>query len=134
MPNVLERLRVMEIDILSRLTVGAGQHVGSIKIVKGKGKGLEDRTRDLANLFKGKSNDTPVETSHTHVENVDEMEYDTDEEEVFKLMEGANADGRPGKDVTTYRTARWEEPKETVMSLFANPPSKFVKSLGSSPD
>lgn len=125
MPDVLERLRKMEIEILSRLTIGAGEHVGSIKIVKGKGKGkgkgLEIKTRDLASLFRGKPFD-PLGKTGEEGEEKEDFEYDTDEEEVLKMMEGAGSVN--GTEVTTYRTARWEEPKESVMSLFANPPSK----------
>lgn len=135
MPDILERLRKMEIEILSRLTIGAGEHVGSIKIVKGqgKGKGMEIRTRDLASLFIGGRSFDPMEKTEEGAEGEkDELEYDTDEEEVMKMMEGAGS-GK-GTEFTTYRTARWEEPKESVMSLFANPPSQASEYRYTSPE
>lgn len=60
-------------------------------------------------------------------EHQNEFEYDTEEEEVAKMMEGSLKVEHGDRATTTWRTARWDEPhteKQTVMDLFSNPPSQ----------
>lgn len=130
MPQVLERLRKMEIEILSRLTFGKGEHVGSIKIVKGRGRtGHPAGARGLASFFDKREGSVAEEAEHFQdaKEHQNEFEYDTEEEEVAKMMEGSIKVEHSGRTTTTWRTARWDEPhaeKQTVMDLFNNPPGK----------
>lgn len=130
MPQVLERLRKMEIEILSRLTFGKGEHVGSIKIVKGRGRtGHPAGARGLASFFDKREGSVAEEAEHFQdaKEHQNEFEYDTEEEEVAKMMEGSIKVEHGGRATTTWRTARWDEPhaeKQTVMDLFNNPPGK----------
>jgi len=131
MPKVLERLRKMEVEILSRLTIGQGEHVGSIKIVKGKGKVTQaNATKAFSNLFAQRepSVQEEAEEYHNAKEQQDEFEYDTEEEVVAKMMEGSLKVERGDEEITTWRTARWDEPKadkQTVMDLFKNPPGRL---------
>jgi LIM domain kinase 1 len=132
MPIVLERLRKMEIDILSQLTMGQGEHVGSIKIVKPRGKIAQaSASKAFSNLFAAQREPSVEEESeeyHNTKERPDEFEYDTEEEEVAQMMKGSLKIEHAGREQTTWRTARWDEPKaekETVMDLFNNPPGKL---------
>jgi hypothetical protein len=130
MPEVIKKLRKMEVDILSRMTIGQGEHVGSIKIVKGR-KGANARGgKALSALFAGRDETVAEEKEEFHnakeTQN-DEFEYDTEEEEVLKMMQ-ASSKIKFGEHATTWRTARWDEPqaeKPTLMSLFSNPPGKL---------
>jgi len=132
MPKVLERLRKMEVEILSRLTIGQGEHVGSIKIVKGKGKVTQaNATKAFSNLFAQREPSVQEETDEYHnaKEQQDEFEYDTEEEVVAKMMEGSLKVERGDEEITTWRTARWDEPKadkQTVMDIFKNPPGMRI--------
>ena len=122
----------MEIEILSRLTFGKGEHVGSIKIVKGKTRGGQTAgTRGLASFFDKREASVAEEAEQYEdaKEHQNEFEYDTEEEEVAKMMEGSLKIEHVGREVTTWRTARWDEPhaeKQTVMDLFNNPPSQSM--------
>jgi hypothetical protein len=105
MPQVLERLRLIELDVLSRLTENdGGEHVGSISIVKpGRGRAMPDFTR-------------PSDDELTNAE-VEEAKV---EEEALVALSTMKIDGTgatPHEDgVETWRTAQWNERSDITMS------------------
>lgn len=96
MPQVLQTLREIEIDILNRLGDEEGEHVGSVKLLSGGG-GVGKRA--IPSFAK------PVG---------DESEDDED----LAHLEALAIDGNGADAEGTWRTARWEEPRQSVLSLY----------------
>ena len=102
MPQVLERLRLIELDVLSRTENDGGEHVGSIQIVKpGRGRAMPDFTR-------------PSDDEMTNAE-VEEAKV---EEEALVALSTMKIDGTGPSDEgkETWRTAQWNESSDITMS------------------
>jgi len=121
MPQVLERLRLIELDVLSRLTENdGGEHVGSISIVKpGRGRAMPDFSRP----------------SDDEMTNAEVEEAKVEEEALVALstmkIDGTGAspvdthgDGNDGKE--TWRTAQWNERSDITMSSESSCESALV--------
>jgi hypothetical protein len=97
MPQVLERLRLIELDVLSRTENDGGEHVGSIQIVK-----------------PGRGRARPSDDEMTNAE-VEEAKV---EEEARVALSTMKIDGtgptEEGKE--TWRTAQWNESSDITMS------------------
>lgn len=108
MPTVLERLRLIELDVLSRTEDNGGEHVGSIQIVKpGRGRAMPDFSRP----------------SDDEMTNREVEEAKVEEEALVALstmkIDGTGpspgeGDGGDGKE--TWRTAQWNESSDITMS------------------
>lgn len=115
MPEILNRLRIIELGILSGANDEA-EHVGSIRVVKQvEGRGMPD-----------------FEPPRHHDE--DEAAFGRMEEEAMAALSNMRIDGTgasgmsdmtQGSDIVTYRTARWEE----ASSDFTNSSESPCKSL-----
>ena len=102
MPQVLERLRLIELDVLSRTENDGGEHVGSIQIVKpGRGRAMPDFSR-------------PSDDELTNAE-VEEAKV---EDEALVALSTMKIDGTGPSDEgkETWRTAQWNESSDITMS------------------
>ncbi|KAK4684325.1 hypothetical protein P7C73_g5859, partial [Tremellales sp. Uapishka_1] len=101
MPEILSRLREIELQVLEHLSdVDGGEHVGSVKLVQHGGK------RAMP-IF-----DQPGETTVDVKEAGDDEDEAKMEEEALMTLAGLNLDERgiAVRDVgNTWRTARWDE-------------------------
>lgn len=108
MPQVLERLRLIELDVLSRLTEDdGGEHVGSISIVKpGRGRAMPDFSK-------------PSDDEMTNQE-VEEAKVEEEALVALSTMKidgtGPTHEGEGDSGVETWRTAQWKERSDITMS------------------
>lgn len=100
MTEVLNRLRIIELDILSGANELEAEHVGSVRLVKpsGEGRGMPD--------FEPPRHDEDDDA-------VGRMEEQAMEALSRIRIDGSGAsemsDMTEGSDIVTYRTARWAE-------------------------
>ncbi|KAJ9092499.1 hypothetical protein QFC19_008712 [Naganishia cerealis] len=119
MKEVLDRLKRIEVEIVNRLPSGKDEHIGSIKITSPPVK----IPRHLRNLFSKEllaSTDSHRFQTPGH-EREEILDDDSEEDEVVEMLQGSAERAHEAKQVTYWRTARWEEPKEhkpSVMELF----------------
>lgn len=121
MREVLQRLEAIESEIARRIPAGQGEHIGSIKIISAPVK----TPRNLRNLFSNLSVEPSSVIAVTGHEEQDNVDDDPEEDEVVEMLHGSVGRGHASRQATTWRTARWEEPKEhkpTVMELFQSGP------------
>ncbi|KAJ9123907.1 hypothetical protein QFC22_000697 [Naganishia vaughanmartiniae] len=125
MKEVLERLKRIEVDITSKLPLGRDEHIGSIKIISPPVK----IPHHLRNLFsKGSTMESTTDSRHPHAdqqEGEEVLDDDPEEDDVVEMLQGSTGRGHASREVTSWRTARWEEPREqkqSVMELFQSGP------------
>lgn len=122
MREVLERLEVIESEIARRIPDGHGEHIGSIKITSPPVK----IPLHLRNLFsRDLSVGTPSDMTTAEQEAPEHLDYDSEEDEVVEMLHGSAGRGHGSRQATSWRTARWDEPKEhrpSVMELFQSGP------------
>jgi hypothetical protein len=112
MSQVLERLRLIELDVISRTENDGGEHVGSIQIVKpGRGRAMPDFTR-------------PSDDELTNAEVVEAKV----EEEALVALSSMKIDGTGPSDEgkETWRTAQWNESSDITMSSESSCKSWFA--------
>jgi hypothetical protein len=118
MPQVLERLRLIELDVLSRLTEDdGGEHVGSISIVKpGRGRAMPDFSK-------------PSDDEMTNQE-VEEAKVEEEAMVALSTMKidgtGLTHEGEGDNGVETWRTAQWKERSDITMSSESSCTSVFT--------
>jgi hypothetical protein len=109
MPQVLERLRLIELDVLHHLTENdGGEHVGSISIVK------PGRARAMPDFSKPSDDDMTNQEAEAKVE-----------EEALVALSTMKIDGtgptvvgeeKEDSGIETWRTAQWKEKSDITMS------------------
>jgi hypothetical protein len=115
MPEILVRLRTIEMEVLSRLSDSdGGEHVGSIRLVHHGGK----RAMPIFDQ-------APAKVSETEVDGDDDDAKM--EEDALMTLAGLNiaGAGADGADDTTWRTARWDEQGERAEMREDNVTSKY---------
>jgi hypothetical protein len=131
MREVLDRLTAIEAEIAQRIPEGQGEHIGSIRIISPPIK----TPRNLRRLFsKDSMTDTPSKVATQGHQVTEDFDHDSEEDDVVEMLHGSAGRGSGSHQPVTWRTARWEEPKEhrpNVMELFETGPypseSKSVK-------
>lgn len=127
----MDRLKRIEVEITSRLPVGKDEHIGSIKIISPPVK----IPHHLRNLFSKEPTTTVLSATDIRHSGADRHEAeevlddDPEEDEVVQMLQGSTGRGHASRQVTSWRTARWEEPKEqkqSVMELFQSGPLHVV--------
>lgn len=122
MREVLDRLAAIETEIAQRIPEGQGEHIGSIKITPAPIK----TPRNLRRLFSKDSLTAPTSEKAAHGHSVvDDIDHDSEEDDVVEMLQGSEGRRRGSGQEVTWRTARWEEPKEhrpNVMELFESGP------------
>ncbi len=118
MVQVLASLQAIELEVLSSCGGRNGEHVGSIRIFKGKHQGEDVMKRKLylADMFKPTDGGELKDTATLQNEGFSSDEQaDTDEDEVAWMMdEGSRHEMHVREQaVTTWRTARWQEPADS---------------------
>lgn len=123
MPEVLARLREIELEVLSRLD-NETEHVGSIRILQHTGK----RAMPIFEPVK--------DTTHKESDKEDEGEASDKrmEEDALEALAKLQVDGKgaaqagteEGKD--TWRTARWEE-RPSIMTQWSDASEMRGKSV-----
>lgn len=124
MKEVLERLKRIEAEITSRLPVGKDEHIGSIKITSPPVK-IPHHLRNLFSTDSRQNTDNSHRQADSHDEGEEVLDDDPEEDEVVQMLQGSTGRGHVPRQVTSWRTARWEEPREqkqTVMELFQSGP------------
>lgn len=119
MPQVLERLRLIELDVCARLTENdGGEHVGSISIVKpGRVRAMPDFSKPSDDEMTNQEAEAAVEEEAMVA--LSRMKIDID----GKGPSEVNAEGEEDleeaeKDsgMQTWRTAQWRERSDITMS------------------
>lgn len=123
MREVLERLTAIEDEIARRIPEGQGEHIGSIKITSPP---AIKTPRNLRRLFSKDSMADKASDMATQGHLVtDDLDDDPEEDDVVEMLQGSRGRGGSSQQPVTWRTARWEEPKEqrpNVMELFESGP------------
>jgi hypothetical protein len=122
MREVLDRLTAIEAEIAQRIPEGQGEHIGSIKIISPPIK----TPRNLRRLFsKDSMTDSASKMATQGHQVTEDFDHDSEEDDVVEMLHGSEGRGSGSRQPVTWRTARWEEPKEhrpNVMELFESGP------------
>jgi hypothetical protein len=110
MPEVLERLRIIERDVLSQLPDEGAEHVGSIKLVRNG-----PRAMPIFEPQPGRPDSAKVQVKAVGADADPEGDGEDDEkkmeEEALAALKALKVDGKgaTGADGETWRTARWKD-------------------------
>jgi LIM domain kinase 1 len=118
MPEVLDRLRAIEVDVCARLTEhDGGEHVGSISIVKpGRARAMPDFSKPTDDELT--SGEVEARVEEEAMVALRRMKIDIDGSGPSEGDEGLQGgeEGEGDSGMETWRTARWRERSDITMS------------------
>jgi hypothetical protein len=132
MVQILVRLQAIELEVLSNSAGPKNEHVGSIRFLDNKyhGEDVQKRKFILADMFMPTKDSERKDTASVRTDDSEsEGQIDTDEDEVMRTAsEGSMQEIHVGeREVTTWRTARWDEAEESRSRRFANADGKLLR-------